>query len=788
MTKPQKVDLKPGDPIDMDLDAILDRIAHWLPSQAPLKDFIHHNTLHHLVEYPFFEALERASIVYGSKTTLSDSEWKELYLARKLSPPHFTSAATKSPGFVKDGIRRRLRHGTGVDTRYTIQALVFRMLGTYLDQGISSWPMPASNEAHHQNGFYEAVRSLENDSIFPLTWMSRKRSKEVHALFKLSPAQAIHQVLENLSIPLQLRERFLTELHLEHPGWSGMVYQLESGQSRLDIHRPISLLGLTAVQLVLEYSQYSDSALKRLKTIHLKAHHNIRNLAELPTLSPSERALAWQVPYEKNLYQPFISELKTRLESRASRQFPKPNFQAIFCVDDRECSLRRHLEAVGKERGHLIDTYGYAGFFGIEFLFVRRGQTGAVKQCPAPVQTNKRLHAKAIENNGQEGSTHRLSLEKLTFKRENHAFLNTYLMSNTFGFWAALKLAYRVFFPSFHATDVAALTYVDPTDDLDPREDFSTEELATRVFQVLTAIGLTKDFSDDIFIVGHGSSSSNNPYYTAYDCGACSGHPGSPNSRAFSHAANDPEVRAHLKGLGVNIPDSTLFHAAIHDTCRDEVKFLSKSPAMFSECIEEALERNAQERIKAFSLTTYPPNQARDEVRTRSSAIFEVRPEYNHATNALTVIAPRSLTVGVDLKRRAFLQSYVPESDPNGTILAGLLKALIPVCGGINLEYFFSRIDPEVYGAGSKLPHNIVGLIGVAAGVHNDLRTGLPVQMTEIHDPVRSLFLINQKREVIDLAFGQIQDAFLWVRNEWIIAASLSEEGLYYYKDGWIKQ
>jgi uncharacterized protein len=106
--------------------------------------------------------------------------------------------------------------------------------------------------------------------------------------------------------------------------------------------------------------------------------------------------------------------------------------------------------------------------------------------------------------------------------------------------------------------------------------------------------------------------------------------------------------------------------------------------------------------------------------------------------------------------------------DPDGKDLQFLLGALIPVCGGINLQYYFSRIDNEVYGAGSKLPHNIVSLLGVSNGVEGDLRVGLPAQMVEIHDPVRLLLVIEQKAEIALQAVQREPALFQWVKNEWI--------------------
>ncbi len=68
---------------------------------------------------------------------------------------------------------------------------------------------------------------------------------------------------------------------------------------------------------------------------------------------------------------------------------------------------------------------------------------------------------------------------------------------------------------------------------------------------------------------------------------------------------------------------------------------------------------------------------------------------------------------------------------------------MFPVCSGINLEYYFSYVDSTGWGCGTKLPHNVTALLGVMDGAASDLRTGLPWQMVEIHEPLRLLFVIE---------------------------------------------
>src|SRR6202035_6147237 len=87
--------------------------------------------------------------------------------------------------------------------------------------------------------------------------------------------------------------------------------------------------------------------------------------------------------------------------------------------------------------------------------------------------------------------------------------------------------------------------------------------------------------------------------------------------------------------------------------------------------------------------------------------------------------------------------SYDVTQDPQDRSLAESLAAVVPVAAGISLEYYFSFVDNDRYGCGTKLPHNVTGLVGVMDGHASDLRTGLPWQMVEIHEPVRILFLIE---------------------------------------------
>jgi hypothetical protein len=166
--------------------------------------------------------------------------------------------------------------------------------------------------------------------------------------------------------------------------------------------------------------------------------------------------------------------------------------------------------------------------------------------------------------------------------------------------------------------------------------------------------------------------------------------------------------------------------------------------------------------------------------------LFEPRPELNHATNALCLVGRRHLSRGLFLDRRSFLNSYDYQIDPDGKYLSNIFNAAAPVCGGINLEYFFSRVDNQKLGAGSKLPHNVMGLFGVANGIDGDLRPGLPTQMTEVHDPLRLMILVEHFPEVVLTSIQRSAATYEWFINEWIHLVVIHPETrtLYRFKDG----
>ena len=776
--------------IKNELDHVLHDLKHYLPAQAPLKDFIHHNTLHGFQSDSFFHALQKASTLFGYKTLMSLREYRERYQSGKIDENMVNAVIRnhksaeefdvwKSRMISEDidqiveervgKLRREWVRHAGIDLDSLVHPMLFRIICSFLDQGVSMWRFPEKNLS-----FMEAMKTMESESLSSFFTTKVVREKFLRGDYSME------SLLSRLVGDEHLYAQYLFDQQFAHQGWSGIVMSIEAQPESLLDGRKITLQEFIELELLLELDVMIMKKGEHFMPLSTNLLPDFTPLFDPIQTSLIHEVLAlWQMAFEETYY----GEVLLGLSENAKKMQPvaQKSFQAVFCIDDRECSIRRHLELLDSS----CETFGTPGFFGVAFYYQPEGGKFKTKLCPAPVTPNHLI--KAVGSAGKRKTD-------AHFHPLTHALVPGFLITQSLGFWSALKLFVQIFKPSMSPATSTSLQHMHKESVLSVEHKgefvdglqvgYTKVEMADRVEALLKSIGLVKDFAPLVYMVSHGSSSVNNPHFSAYDCGACSGRPGSVNARVICEMANDETVRGLLRERGIAIPTEVKFVGALHDTSRDEIVFydektFTETQKSQHENVEAifatALKNNAFERARRFVLLDQKLSKEKihDEVTKRSVSLFEPRPELNHATNSLCIVGSRALTKGLFLDRRAFLNSYDPSIDENGDLLFGILKAAAPVCGGINLEYFFSRVDNQKLGAGSKLPHNVMGLVGVANGIDGDLRPGLPSQMIEVHDPVRLMIVVEQTPEKILSVIQRASETYEWFINQWIHLVSV---------------
>lgn len=741
--------------------------------------------------------------------------------------------------------RDLLLEATGIDSDAPVHDLLIRCCASFLDQGFARWQSPVRDL-----GFYESFSALYRQSGGPPdTWrQGLPRELERLAQTGLAADESILESLDLLGVAEPEWYSFLSSSLLALRGWAGMIRQIEIRGDRAV--QPIpedSLLEFLAIQLVLErlslahvareafefagpLSDLRQAASRRIvrhsgPTVEQRAFQ-VFQLAQVLGWSPDElhrltkaewttlveeiegfsgleRRRVFHLAFERRYRQQTLDALSIHNQGGFA-DVAGARAQAIFCLDEREESFRRHLE----ELDPAIETFGAAGFFSVPMYYQGAADAHFVPLCPVVIKPGHWVAERPVyplEDTGRRRAKTRRALGRASHQLHvgSRTFAGGTLLAATVGVLASIPLLGRILLPRVTARirrmfgklvgpPPITQLQLERTEKLPGmagnRLGFNVDEMTNSAERLLRDIGLTSGFSRLVAVLGHGSNSLNNPHNSAYNCGACGGNSGGPNARALAQILNDTRVRDRLFRRGLELPPQTVFVGGLHNTCDDSVTFfdLDRLPLshrddfeMFRASLEAACDRNAHERCRRFQSAplTLTFSAARRHVEERSEDLAQTRPECGHATNALCIVGRRSRTRGLFMDRRAFLVSYDPlQEQPGDPILTRILQAVFPVCGGINLEYYFSYVDSVGWGCGTKLPHNVTSLLGVMDGAASDLRTGLPWQMVEIHEPVRLLFVIETTPEAM-LGIMDRQPAIgALCRNQWVQLATLDPQ------------
>ncbi|MDV3134279.1 DUF2309 domain-containing protein [Mycobacterium sp. 29Ha] len=794
--------------------------ARVLPTHYPLSTFIAVNPLAGLQEMPFEQAIRRAGDLYGTPGTLPESTFRSLYRRGRITDTDLDKALLRRYPILAeepdlrlaertltatDLLRADLLHGQpcpdpirryrlraeelAPDVAHTVDALTSKWSAAFL--GHASWPMPG-----RERGFYAAWRTLApGDRTLPRTARTALRGVAER------PDDAALQALDALGVDDDARITYL-QAHLTRlPGWAAHVQWCGDRGVGIDLLQ-YQAMRLSYEAALMQHHNWQGATAppgQATPTARQRVEHLLRvwgiteatdneivTAARILSAAPVPvRVILWQSAFEDH----YRDQLLGKLQSHRPPASPPAHTHFVTCIDTRSEGLRRRLEACGG-----YQTFGFAGFFAVAIRFSDLLGGEPADLCPVLIAPRHHVAEQPAPRANSEAArrvtgTRDLAGVESAFHAAKESLAAPYVLAEAAGWIAAPLSVAKTLTPTAvgnlrrtlrNAIAPSAKTQLNV-------ESMSLAERVLFAQVTLKTIGLTAEFGRLIVLCGHHSVTENNPYQASLDCGACGGQGGGPNARTAALILNQADVRSELRSMGIAIPEHTRVVAALHDTATDRVTVLDTHliPPSHRADIDrlEADLARAGRALAAERCTTLPgarsmsPRAAGRHVGRRSVDWAQVYPEWALAGNAAFIIAPRELTRGIDLQRRTFLHSYDAAIDPDGTALETILTAPLVVAQWINCQYYFSTVAPDVFGAGTKTVHNVVGNAGVVAGHVGDLRLGLPWQSVAhqdrlVHEPQRLLAIVQAPLERIDVVVARNPILQQMFGNDWVCLAA----------------
>lgn len=646
-----------------------------------------------------------------------------------------------------------------------INRQTIKWLQVYFDEGQATLPMPLRH-----SGLYAAWRQLAVHD----TCLHEQDAQKKAWLANLpeNPQQAIQHCLLQLGIARAEHQSFLTLLLTTLPGWASYI-RYRTDWAGLDTHHPhpVTQTDYLAVRLIITWLLWPEAG--ALVAWHEQVLERVRSQpAVLEPMQQAERA--YRLP------------LLAQLAAQTLKQPRVPEAQLVFCIDVRSEAFRRALEATGD-----YQTLGFAGFFGVPVQIADTVTGESYASCPVLLSPQHIVKESPCCGPAEQAQDRRgyVRLTKLNqlYQSLKYTFTTPFALVESLGIATGTWMGLRSLAPGMASRlKRSAVQAIRKPVAMEPSLD--TLPLADQCAYAegaLRLMGLTHHFAPLVVFCGHGSTTQNNAYATALDCGACGGRHGAPNARILAGMLNKPAVRTHLSQTGIMIPDTTRFIAAEHNTTTDEVTLFGHAPSealdVLTQSLAKARQANSLERLKHLEKTARP-GDAKQQTWLRSQDWAQVRPEWGLARNASFIAGPRDLTVGLNMEGRAFLHSYDYTQDPTGSALTTILTAPMVVAEWINTQYLFSTLDNVAFGGGSKITQNITGKIGIMQGNASDLMTGLPLQSVyatdrlAYHQPQRLMTVVYAPRPLLDAIIATQPVLQKLFGNGWVQLACLDPE------------
>lgn len=694
---------------------------------------------------------------------------------------------------VLDGLERQ-------DWTNFVVERISQYCAAYFDEGQAPWPMPWRDKSLYQ-GWREYTQ------IDKSPWMIGVRGMDQAVAALPDTAQdTIHWALRQLAVPSEALDDYLYAALLSIGGWAAWT-RYRRWQAELRNGRDDAILDLLAIRLAWDALLYRLHGSEALKA---RWHH-----AMAAVIKPAEDADAarqldavLQVAFEIGYQRQLVASLTKNAPAGRSGRVA---VQAVFCIDVRSEVYRRALETVAPS----VQTLGFAGFFGIPMEYVPFGAAEAKGHLPILFSPSYRIcehlsGADAREASDEVARRHVRMRAANAWKTFKTSASSCFAFVETAGLLYAPKLlsdSMRWSRPLPHpdgkgldgavrrrlgpkltqpAAGSGACMHGGPTGI--PEADRPAVAAAA-----LRNMGMIRDFARLVLLVGHGSTTANNPQATALDCGACAGQTGEASARIAVALLNDPLTRTGLATEnGIVIPADTYFIAGLHDTTTDEVQLFDTGDvpsshtddlAQLRQWLSSAGQMTRMERAAFLGTRDLPPAAITADIRRRSRDWAQVRPEWALARNAAFIAAPRTRTARCNLAGRAFLHDYNWHDDEHFATLQLIMTAPMVVGNWINMQYYGSVVDNRRFGSGNKVLHNVVGgSVGVLEGNGGDLRVGLALQSLHdgarwVHEPMRLNVVIEAPQAAIDDVIARHDLVRALVENAWLHLFQIDEDG-----------
>ncbi len=672
---------------------------------------------------------------------------------------------------------------------------ISKWCAAYFDDGASSWRLPTRGLRP-----YRAWRSSMRDDRNPEV-MGVRGFRAIVAALPEDPVATIHTVLERLGIPDRACADYLFRALLDIGGWASYARYV-TWQAALAGHSDSTLVELLAIRIAWGYTLFAQRTDAAFVTAW-RAAMDEAAVIPLDDRLGEDADLCLRLVLQDAYEHAYRRRLIARIAPSAAEpaQPERPLLQAAFCIDVRSEIFRRALE----RESPAVATLGFAGFFGYPIEYVQIGHERGGAQCPVLMPPAFTV-CEVVGGTTPDDERAIFQLRRLrrrvakTWKSFKGSAVSSFIFVEAIGLSYAVKLLSDSFGitrtvadPNTDGLDRSAIGKLEPR--IEPalvggRETgFTISQKLAMAEAALRGMSLTTGFGRIVMMVGHGSTTVNNPHATGLDCGACGGHTGEANARVSAMILNDPDVRTELRERGITIPDDTWFVGALHDTTTDAITLYTREMPPVSH--RDALARartwlasasSTARRERAAQLGLASAKDVASAILARSRDWANVRPEWGLAGNAAFLAAPRALTRGIDLGGRVFLHEYDHRRDDGYGVLASILTAPLVVASWINLQYYASTVNNRVFGAGNKTLHNVTGLIGVLEGNAGDLRTGLPWQSLHdgdryVHEPRRLTVLVAAPRTAIDAVLAEHASVGDLVEHRWLTLFAIDDDG-----------